>query len=49
MVENFISDFKSWAAKPYDENGDLLDWFLFIGLLTALTFLWSGVIKRILN
>ncbi len=49
MIDKHISDFKSWAAKPYRENGSLLDWFLFIGLLTVATILWTRVVKEILD
>ncbi len=49
MLENQIVEFKAWAAKPYRENGSLLDWFLFIGLLTVATILWTRVVKEILD
>ncbi len=49
MLENYISDVKKWLAKPYDENGDILDWALFFGLMVAITILWTRVISRILD
>lgn len=47
MLDTFVADLKAWAKKPYNENGDLLDWFLFIGLLTVCTILWTRVIRRL--
>jgi hypothetical protein len=49
MIDDFYSDFKAWVAKPYNEEGDVIDWLLFIGLLTCGTFLWARVINRILD
>jgi hypothetical protein len=49
MLDNFISDFKNWAARPYREDGDLLDWVLFVGVLTCGTILWTRVIKRLVD
>ena len=47
MLDSFISDVKHWAARPYQEDGDILDWFLFIGLLTVCGILWTRVLRRI--
>lgn len=49
MVENFLADFKRWAAKPYDEEGNVGDWILFIGFMVAITYLWTRVVQRILT
>jgi hypothetical protein len=40
---------KHWAKKPYSDDGDLLDWILFIGMLTCVTVLWTRVIKRLID
>jgi hypothetical protein len=49
MLQNYLADVKRWALHPYREDGNALDWLLFIGLLTAATFLWSRVIRRIVT
>lgn len=49
MVERFISDVKNWAGRPYREDGDLLDWILFVGLLTVGTILWTRVVREVLE
>ena len=48
-MDNLISDVKKWLNNPHKENGDIIDWFLFIGLLTACTILWTRVIKRLVD
>ena len=47
MLDTFISDLKAWVKKPYDENGSLLDWVLFVGLWVAAAILWTRVIRRL--
>lgn len=49
MLDNFIKDAKAWASKPYDDNMNAFHWLLFIGFIGALTYLWSSVLKRILD
>lgn len=40
-----ITSFKEWWAKPFDSQGDVLNWFLFIGLILVLILLWGRVIR----
>ncbi len=49
MLGTFIADVKHWLKQPYNENGNLIDWFLFIGLMVVSTYLWSRVIRRIID
>ena len=37
----------AWLKKPYDDSMDATHWFLFMGLLLAISWLWSRVIHRI--
>jgi len=39
---------KSWLAKPFDEDGNVIDWFLFIGLMGIISWLWTRILKRII-
>jgi hypothetical protein len=48
-MQQLVQDLKDWARKPYNENGSLIDWFLFIGVLTACTILWTRVIRRLVD
>ena len=47
MGETIKTDILNWAKKPYRENGTIIDWLLFIGLLTCGSILWTGVVKRL--
>ena len=49
MFQTYLDDVKRWAKQPYNENGDVVDWILFFGLVVAATFLWTRVIRRILD
>lgn len=44
-----MDNIKLWLAKPYKEDGNLMDWVLFIGLLTVVTILWTRVIRRVVD
>jgi hypothetical protein len=49
MLENYIEDLKRWTVHPYNEDGDLFSWFLFVGLLTCGTILWTRVVHRLVD
>jgi len=49
MLDQWLTDVKRWASKPYKDNGNLLDWFLFIGIWIVAGYLWSRVIKRLVD
>lgn len=46
-MESLVTEFKAFVRRPYREDGSLVDWVLFIGLLTAATILWTRVIRRL--
>jgi hypothetical protein len=39
-----ISSLREWWAQPFDSNGGVVNWALFIGLILVLIFLWTRVI-----
>ena len=47
MLNNWLNDVKVWAAKPYREEGDLMDWVLFVGIWVCASILWVRVIRRL--
>lgn len=47
MLKTYLDDVKRWAAHPYNEDGSVWDWILFVGLWVAATILWVRVIHRI--
>lgn len=40
---------RGWLAKPFDESGNVFDWFLFVGLIGLISWLWSRILTRILR
>lgn len=36
-----------WANKPFDPNGDVVDWVLFLGFALTVAFMWTRVLKQI--
>lgn len=38
-----------WLKKPYSDDMSVTQWFLFLGLLGVLSWLWSRVIKTIVT
>jgi hypothetical protein len=49
MLETYWNDVKHWAAHPYNEDGNLFDWVLFVGLWVIATLLWVRVIRRLVD
>lgn len=48
MTENSIaSRIIAWAKKPYSDDMSLSGWFLFLGLLAVLTYLWTRILRAI--
>lgn len=46
-MEYIWNGIMKWLKRPFREDGNVIDWFLFLGLLMALSFLWSRIIARI--
>lgn len=43
MMENF----KEWLSAPYKDEMDAWHWFLFIGLLIAISVAWRLILKHL--
>lgn len=44
---DFTEDFKLWLKTVQNGEGDLLDWFLFLGIVAMVTYIWTTIIKRV--
>ncbi len=42
-----LDDLKSWAQHPFSTDMDALHWFLFLGLLIAISVLWGLILSSI--
>lgn len=48
MADNsFTALIGTWLKKPYDDSMTVTGWFLFIGMLAVLTFLWTRILRAI--
>lgn len=44
-----MQTFKDWLHKPFDEDMDAVHWFLFLGLLIAISILWGLALRTVAN
>ena len=44
-MQAFISAIQQWFKKPFDPNGSVLAWGLFVLLLIILCIIWANVIS----
>jgi hypothetical protein len=49
MLRKFEAEVKAWLAMPYDQNGTAFNWVLFIGFSVVVTFLWSRVLRKLVD
>lgn len=45
----YYDELQAWVKNTTKGEGSLIDTFLFIGVVTAATILWSRVIKRLVD
>jgi hypothetical protein len=46
-MEKLLNGTKDWLKRPFREDGSAIDWFLFVGLMIAISFIWSRILARI--
>lgn len=44
---DFNKSLQNWFNKPFDPNGNVVDWVLFLGLALTIAFFWTRVLKQI--
>jgi hypothetical protein len=42
-----ITHITSWLKQPFNAQGDVLSWTLFLGLVLVVTFFWTRVLQSI--
>jgi len=47
MEMDFLERIQNLYTRPFREEMDLLQWFLFIGLIMVAAFLWSRVLNSL--
>ena len=43
-IGNFLSE---WWTKPFDPEGDAVNWILFLGFVIIVAIAWTRVLKQI--
>lgn len=43
----FVSEIIGWAKKPFNSQGSILNWILFVGLLIIAAFMWNLVLLKL--
>ncbi len=46
-MSDFGAKLRAWIDKPFDPNGDVVDWVLFLAFALTVAFMWSRVLKQI--
>jgi len=46
-VDKILNGTKDWLKRPFREDGSAINWFLFVGLMLAISWLWSRILQRI--
>jgi hypothetical protein len=44
-----LQKFASFWARPFNEDGDVIDWALLTVLIVTIAFLWTRVLRSILE
>lgn len=45
----FCEGVRAWFSRPFNEDGDVKDWFLFVGFIAVASWIWSRILERILR
>lgn len=48
-MADFINKFGEWLKRPYSENMTVLDWFLFLGMVLVAVFVWTRLIRKVID
>jgi hypothetical protein len=44
-----VESFKDWLHRPFSADMDAVHWFLFFGLLIAISILWGMALRTVAN
>jgi hypothetical protein len=46
-MSQFLTALQAWYKKPFDANGSVTTWLLFVGLVIVLALIWANVLSYI--
>jgi hypothetical protein len=47
-MQQLAALFDNWWRKPFNPEGDAINWALFVGFVLVVMFLWRRVLKQII-
>lgn len=48
-MREFFDGFGEWVKRPYSPDMTVLDWLLFVGLLVTAIFVWTQLIRKVVD
>lgn len=47
-MQNFSAMIRQWWAQPFNAQGSVVNWFLFLGLIIIIIIAWNTILKFII-
>lgn len=44
-MDGFTQNVADWWAQPFNTQGSVINWFLFVGLLIVIIIAWNTVLR----
>lgn len=48
-LDDFDAMVRKWWAQPFNAQGSVLQWFLFLGLLIIIIIAWNTILRFVLE
>ncbi len=48
-MSNVWDLFNDWWKRPFDPEGDAVNWILFLGFVIVVAFAWNRVLRQIIT
>lgn len=48
-MNGLLKNFTDWIKEPYSDDMTVLDWFLFVGLLLLIIWVWSRILRKVID
>jgi len=46
-MDDFMKRLQNWLDKPFKQDGNVVDWILFLGFALVVAFFWTRILKQI--
>lgn len=48
-MTSIINDVVAWFQKPFNSGGNAVEWILFVGLLIIAAWMWSVILRDVVE